>query len=492
MSPFFVMNTLNEYIKLKLKTMSKLNPVKKTTSRFSATEKLAGGHGLSAAKQDAESQLRRAVMACLLWENNFYEDGVSGTDNIKALIPKVDPAVVAEIAKEARHEQKLRHIPLFIAMEMLKHATHRAYVADVLESVILRPDQMTDALAIYWKDQANAPLAKQLKKGLAKAFLKFDEYALAKYNRDAAIKLVDVANLVHPKPVDNRQVELFAKLMKGELKTPDTWEIALSSGADKKATWTRLITEKKLGGLAFLRNLRNMKDAGVDHNVIRTGLSNLKSSFLLPLNFYGAVQHAPEFKAEIEAAMLNCYANLPKIPGHSIFVVDVSGSMGSGISGKSNFTRQQVANIMAMLAMNQCESVDIYLSAGSDGARTHKTMKLAYPAKGFGLLEQIEKETRSLGGGGIFTRQALEFIEKETTTQPDRIIVFSDSQDMDGRNTVPKPFGVRNYIVDVSAHKNGINFKNVWTAEVSGWSEHFLTYIAALEGVSNNFVDDTL
>jgi 60 kDa SS-A/Ro ribonucleoprotein len=39
----------------------------------------------------------------------------------------------------------------------------------------------------------------------------------------------------------------------------------------------------------------------------------------------------------------------------------------------------------------------------------------------------------------------------------------------------------------VSAHKKGINYKNVWTAEISGWSENFLTYIAASEGLENSF-----
>ena len=39
------------------------------------------------------------------------------------------------------------------------------------------------------------------------------------------------------------------------------------------------------------------------------------------------------------------------------------------------------------------------------------------------------------------------------------------------------------------AEKRGINYKGIWTAEVSGWSEHFLTYIAALEGIENKFED---
>jgi hypothetical protein len=99
-------------------------------------------------------------------------------------------------------------------------------------------------------------------------------------------------------------------------------------------------------------------------------------------------------------------------------------------------------------------------------------------------LEDITKA--NVGGGGIFTRQVLEWAAANTLGLFDRIIVFSDSQDCDQPDKrIPKPFGKNNYIIDVSAHKHGINYKGVWTAEISGWSEHFLTYIAAMEGLEN-------
>jgi hypothetical protein len=65
--------------------------------------------------------------------------------------------------------------------------------------------------------------------------------------------------------------------------------------------------------------------------------------------------------------------------------------------------------------------------------------------------------------------------------------VFSDSQDCDRTDRIPKPFAKHNYIVDVSAHSRGINYKGAWTAEISGWSEHFISYIASMEGLDNNF-----
>jgi hypothetical protein len=465
--------------------MSKLNPTNQESSLFSS-ERLAGGFGMKAAQQDAYGLLRRAVLSCLLWEDLAYESGNS--DNIAALIPQVDPLLVAELAKEARHQQKLRHIPLYLASEMLKHPTHRPLVAGVLESVITRVDMITDFLAIYWK-QGKQPLASQAKKGLSAAFNRFSEYAFAKYDRNAPIKLRDVMFLVHPKPEPGKE-ELFKRIADRTLEVPDTWEVALSAHGNQAAVWQRLIEENKLGALAFLRNLRNMKKADVDHHVMRQGFAQLRSQMLLPLNFLAAVSHAPEFAKEIEALMMKTYQRLPKLQGYTVFVVDVSGSMGARISGKSDFTRVKVAQAMALLAANQCERIDIFATAGSDARRGHATEKIAYPESGFGLLKQIDEKMRKLGGGGIFTRQCLEYIRTQVSGTPDRIIVFSDSQDCDATNKVPKPFAKHNYIVDVSAHKRGINYKGVWTAEVCGWSEHFLTYIASLEGNTNSF-DET-
>lgn len=466
--------------------MSKINPsVKKKGAIKDKSARLAGGYGPFVAKQPAEQLLRRAVLSCLLWEDMAYENASANADNIASLIPKVDPVQVAKLAHEARVHQKLRHVPLFIASEMTKHTEHNKEVANLLPQIITRADQITDFLSIHWKE-GKKPLRAQVKKGLAESFQNFQEYHFAKYDREGSIKLRDVMFLVHPVAKDDEQYKLFDKIAKRELKTPDTWEVALSSGADKKETWTRLIDENKLGALAFLRNLRNMKAANVDHNVIRKGFKNVKSQMLLPLNFWGAAKHAPEFVADIDELMLRIYSGVTKLPGYTKFVVDVSGSMGSPISAKTEFTRMEAAFSQAVLANELCEEVDIYLTAGSDGARKHATKKLAYPQRGFKLADQIRREVQSLGGGGIFTTQCLKWMESEGGKKPDRIIIFSDSQDCDhGASGLPKPFGVNNYIVDVSAHKHGINYKGIWTAEISGWSEQFLNYIGALEGVNN-------
>jgi 60 kDa SS-A/Ro ribonucleoprotein len=471
--------------------MSKLNPsIKKKGASVDKSARLAGGYGPYVAKQPAEQLLRRAVLSCLLWEDMAYESGASNAESIASLIPKVDPLMVASLAHEARIHQKLRHVPLYIACEMLKHDEHRKQVANLLPQIITRPDQITDFLALYWKE-GKKPLRAQAKKGLAESFHNFNEYQFSKYDRDGAIKLRDAYFLVHPTAKDQAEYALFDKIAKRTLDVPDTWEVALSAGKDKKATWERLIEEGKLGALAFLRNLRNMKDASVDQKIIRKGFASVRSQMLLPLNFWGAVKHAPEFVSDIDTLMLRTYSGVAKLPGYTKFVVDVSGSMGSRISAKSDFTRMEAGISQAVLAHELCEEIDIYLTAGSDGARKHRTEKLKYPKRGFQLADQIRMEIPKMGGGGIFTRQCLEAMKAEGGKKPDRIIILSDSQDCDlAASKLPAPFGTSNYIVDVSANKHGINYKGVWTAEISGWSEQFLNYIAALEGVNNGVEEE--
>lgn len=204
-------------------------------------------------------ELRRTVLACLLWENSFYESGEDVAARIKRLVPQCEPQDVADLAIEARDKQRLRHVPLLLVRELARYPS-RFRVASTLAHVIQRADELAEFLALYWKD-GRKPLAKQVKLGLGWAFRKFDEYQLAKYNRDDAIKLRDVLFMVHAKPKDDEQAALWKRLVDGQLATPDTWEVALSGGADKREAFERLISEGKLGYMALLRNLRNMHQA---------------------------------------------------------------------------------------------------------------------------------------------------------------------------------------------------------------------------------------
>src|SRR5256885_12426305 len=98
-----------------------------------------------------ELQLRRSVLACLLWESQFYEDGVEIGGRIAELVPKVAAEKVAALAVEAREQMKLRHAPLLLVRAMGRHKTHRALVAGTPARAIPRADELAGLVVVYWK-----------------------------------------------------------------------------------------------------------------------------------------------------------------------------------------------------------------------------------------------------------------------------------------------------------------------------------------------------
>src|SRR6476646_225680 len=185
--------------------------------------------GAVAQRVDVKRELRRTVLTCLLWEDTFYEKGNDIAKRIAELVTRNQAEDVAALAREARDTMQLRHVPLFLTRELARRKGAGPLVAETLEHVIQRADELGEFVALYWKVRKE-PLSAGVKRGLAKAFTKFDAYQLAKYNRQSMVKLRDVLFLCHAKPKNAEQAETWKKLVENTLESPDTWEVALSAG----------------------------------------------------------------------------------------------------------------------------------------------------------------------------------------------------------------------------------------------------------------------
>lgn len=438
-------------------------------------------HGGSRAKKlSAEQELRRTVMSCLLWEDTYYESGEKITDRIKGLVARCDPEEVRNIAIEARTQMNLRHIPLLVVSEMSKNDKTKHLVAETLEKVVCRPDEMTEFLHMCFdgndRKRTRSAIPAQAKKGLARAFTKFDAYQLAKWNRDDPIKLRDVMFLTHPTPKDNEQAATWEKLVNGTLPAPDTWEVALSAGADKGETFTRLLTQGKLGYLATLKNLRNMVHSGVDKNLIqKTLVEHRGRSKVLPIRFISAAEHAPELKSVIEQGMLSALRAREKLPGKTVIVVDVSGSMWSKLSKQSTRSRKDAAFTMAMMTCEVCEEVKLYVTG-------NYTVGVNGTPHGFAVFDAMKNAGRAAGGNGIFLVKTMDALHN-AEGNADRVIVITDEQDVaGGRPEQADAFGRRNYIMNVASYEHGIAYTDKWV-HVHGFSDKVIDYITEYEKV---------
>lgn len=316
--------------------MSKFN--QKTSTK---TVNLAGGESYS---QSPELELISILLTSFA-KDQFYQKEEKSFDRLQNLLNRVNLEFAAKAIIFARTKYGMRSISHIGAAYIAPLAKGKEWAKDFYKQVIHRPDDITEILSIV-----NGKLSHAMRKGFAEAFNKFDEYQLAKYKGNGkAVGLVDAANIVHPKGVDNK--EALTKLIKGELKSVDTWEAKLSSAGQadtdeqrqeqKSEAWKELIETGKIGYFALLRNLRNIIEQSPDAIDKALGLlaseNLIKKSLVLPFRFttaYEEIQKLSNGKIvrdvliALNKALDISVNNVPKFDGETLIVLDESGSMG--------------------------------------------------------------------------------------------------------------------------------------------------------------------
>ncbi|MBT1509384.1 TROVE domain-containing protein [Bradyrhizobium sp. SRL28] len=425
--------------------------------------------GATAHPINAEQALRRSVLSCLLFEREFYEDGIEISERIKTLAASVKPEIVAALAVEARNVMHLRHVPLLLLEVLSRTAAGRtdALVSKTIGEVIARADEMAEFVAIYTAggDRRTAKaghghqFTAQVMRGLDLALRRFDAYQLAKYDRAGKVKLRDVFRIVRPKPDNEEQAQFFKAAKDGTLPSPDTWEVALSGGAEtKKEVFERLLTSDKLGYLALLRNLRNMHEAGVDRDLVNDKIALRKGAArVLPFRYVAAARAVPSFERAIDAALLAAIVELPKFGGRTALLVDVSGSMDYKLSAKSDLTRMDAAASLAAIFPGD----DIRLFTFSDSV-------VEVPARrGMAGIDAIRSSQLH---NGTYLGRAVTYLAMHVPH--DRLVVITDEQSHDA---VPQPQDGHAYMINVASNRNGVGYGH-WT-HIDGFSENVLRFM---------------
>lgn len=264
-----------------------------------------------------EWELYTTVVTTMGAEDKFYESGDNRVRRIADLVRKTSPEFVASLAVYTREQMHLRSVPLLLLVELARCHHGDSLVSRTVARTVQRADEITELLMCYqWRTGRKdlERLSSQLRKGLAEAFNKFDEYQFAKYNRkDRKVTLRDALVLVHPKPKDEAQSEIFRRILNDTLATPYTWETELSQAGKghfkseeerdeaKKGTWQELVASGRLGYMATLRNIRNMAMLCVDEETTRrvcrilSDENQVRKSKQLPFRFLSAyMQLLPE------------------------------------------------------------------------------------------------------------------------------------------------------------------------------------------------------
>jgi 60 kDa SS-A/Ro ribonucleoprotein len=345
--------------------VSKFNQTQKVTFD---TVNLAGGpaYGLS-----TKAALVSLLLTSFL-KDQYYRSGDETLVELQKLVASVPPEFAAKAALFARDEFGMRSVSHVVAGELARHVKGEKWLRRFYKRIVVRPDDVTEILS-YWMTQYGKPIPNAMKRGLGDAMSEFDAYGLSKYKAEGkALAMVDVVNLCHPK----HSLPL-AQLVNGQLAPPETWEVGLTqAGSDpeaKRAVWTKLLREKKLGYFALLRNLRNIAAQAPEVlPMVYEQLTNAETigkSRVLPFRYLSAwdaladTQPPMDLLRALSQATDIAVANMPRFEGKTLIAVDGSGSMTGGwnwSTGKPTMAPIRIAALFAS-ALLRTNDADVML-----------------------------------------------------------------------------------------------------------------------------------
>jgi hypothetical protein len=476
-------------------------------------------------KKNHKQALYEIATMSMYGKDSYHEDNDTRITRMRDGIADVltngtddDVHFIANLIIHARTKMNIRTMPLVMLVHFaevlrtlnIQYLPLRRVTADVIQ----RADQITDLYAYaleVFGSKGKIPMA--IKRGVADAFNKFNEYQFGKYNRNGAVKMTDVLRIVHPKAKDEKQGSIFEKIMKETLAVPYTWEVELSKNGQlpeeerksKKDLWTELLESGKIGFMALMRNARNISEAGVDAKVMKKRVYDVLSdpelvakSKQLPFRFVNAIKATQEcgdnkLHQALSTALDYSVSNVPVIGENVWIIVDASGSM-MGYYGKFA-ARSQFSSRYCWVSTAPFETASIFAAALAKGNRDATNLKVTLfsdYAKHVAINPHLPVMDISKNfiadnwGYGTNLQSALD-MKKDLGFEPDTVIILSDMQ-------VDTLSGSRTNIFDPNAIKVAMNLEAYLSTPVSeidgwwqlaGWSERVFDFIPALrDGVS--------
>lgn len=402
-------------------------------SKFNETTKgsniTTNNSGHKAYKMEDKLKLTTMVITTLFGESKYYGDNTNELIKLaKELISNKEGEFIANLAVFTRKEMHLRSVSHALCSILAGEINGKEFVKYAVNGVVERADDITEILSCYIS-MYGKPISNSLKKALANSMNKFNEYQFGKYNRDSKqVKFKDVLKITHAKAKNETQNKIFKDILQDTLATPYTWEVELSAKGNNKETWEQLIASDKVGIMAIVRNLNNIvKNQPENIEKVYDALRNenmILKSKLLPFRFYSAYKKLEENNLasskifdSLEIALKYSTQNIEKLNGKTLIAIDVSGSMNSAISSKSDIRCSDIACLLGAMANSICEDAILVTFDNDLYKQNLSTMS--------GIISNAKK--MNANGGGTDITLPLKYL-LNNKINVDRIIILSDNE----------------------------------------------------------------
>jgi hypothetical protein len=467
--------------------------------------------GYPAYKMADKEHLVTAVLTTMFGEPKYYGSTDNDIVRLATQCAKADPVFLCKLACYARNVGNMRSVSHVLTAVIARECP--AYTRVTIRNVVVRPDDIQEIMSCY-ASMYGKPFPNAMKREIASVMQKFNEYQIAKYNGgNKALKFRDILRITHPVPASQEVSELFGKILNDTLETPYTWEVELSTRGNTKEVWDELIASGKVGYMALLRNLRNIVKCGANVEPVLATLSDpvqVKKSRQLPFRFYSAYRTlknaglmTPAIHKALEKALTSSIDNMEQIKGRTLIAVDVSGSMSSPISTKSDVRCSDIGSLLGSMASRICEDATVCYFDAANSWSSRKGYRIAHYGKYDSVLATAEKNAFSGGGTDLSLpmKYALNEDDARHLKPFDRVIYFSDNECNSSFRGIAKT--VQGMADEYRKRYNGefwvhaVDLQGYGTQQfvgnrtnvIAGWSEQVIPFFNLVEAGVSTLVD---
>jgi hypothetical protein len=451
--------------------MSRYNQKTKRT-----VETVTNHQGGTGVKYDPKLELIAILTTGL--DNSYYEKLSDREKRFSELIDELSKKDIEFVAKAlvyARTVVGQRSVTHFGCVPFVKHLSGSAIGKRFFSKrdknaktggIVYRLDDVLEIIAAYQHFNPGKPLPNSMKRGFRMALESADAYELAKYQgKGKAVSLVDVVNLVRPKPSTEEMEKVFKDLMSGNLKQFNTVEdkntkagqevaakvksgeinkaqAAIELNDAKESNYAELIKTRKIGYIALLRNLRNILKTTSNSEIIKEACNLLvdekliRKSLIFPHQIDIALEvliqetsasEARPFVTALNKAYELAIPNLTELFSHgrTAVVIDTSGSMhgmGQGVRMNGKALNKHCIDKAALIGATLAKGIgaDLYQFATTTEGIRYNPGDSVNTIKNI-CLNQQGRVGHGTDFGSIFTTL-------QSSGKYDRIFIISDLQ----------------------------------------------------------------
>ncbi|MBI6882701.1 TROVE domain-containing protein [Pseudomonas putida] len=470
------------------------------------------------------------ILACLAstgtFNDTFYASGRDQLDLIHEHAQHVDDEFLAKLALYSRHSAFMKDMPaLFCAMLIARQSQ---YAEHVFESVIDNARMLRNFVQMIRSGAVGRKSLGSRAKRLVKNFIgNMGDYALWQASIGNDPSLVDVIKLAHPKAKDERRNALYGYIMGRPVDVallPDFIQQyeAFVNGNSREAPlnapfqkltglplttkeWTQIAVNSKWQMARMNLNTFNRHGVFEDPAMVRLiadrlqDRENIISARAFPYQLMTAALNVNEdiphqIRGALEKAMEISLENTPEIQGRTLVAVDVSGSMGSPVTGRqqtksSNVTCLDAAALIGAAIRRKNKDAMILTFD-----YTARELKVHRDAEVMTIATKIKQKL----GGGTNCGSVVQYLLDNNIGVENLIMVSDNESWADGWNSKLSELWARYKKLhpkarmincDITPNEYSETSNRADTLRVAGFSDEVFNVMASFLGGGSNQVD---